>query len=44
MYASTVHVSQLLSLYVRMQPRVTRASTELAPAGRTKRVAKLLRP
>jgi hypothetical protein len=31
-YASTVHDSQLLSLYVCMQARVTRASTELLPA------------
>ena len=38
-YASTVHGSQLLSLYVCMQARVTRASTELPPAGRAKRVA-----
>jgi hypothetical protein len=41
MYASTVHGSQLLSLYVCMQARVTRASTELSPAGRAKRVAKV---
>jgi len=42
-YASTVHCSQLLSLYVCMQARVTRASSELPPAGRAKRVAKVRR-
>ena len=41
-YASTVHCSQLLSLYVCMQARVTRASSELLPTGRAKRVAKVL--
>jgi hypothetical protein len=42
-YASTVQCSPLLSLYVCMQARVTRASSELPPAGRTKRVAKVVR-
>ena len=42
-YASTVNGSQHLSLYVCMQPRRrTRASTELPPAGRAKRVAQLV--
>jgi hypothetical protein len=40
-YASTVHDSQHLSLYVCMQARVTRASTEQSPAGRAKRMAQL---
>ena len=42
-YASTVHCSPLLSLCVCMQARVTRASSELLPAGRAKRVAKVVR-
>ena len=42
-YASAVHGSQLLILYVCMQPRVTRASTEQAPAGRAKRMAQVRR-
>ncbi len=38
-YASTEHGSQPLSLYVCMQARITRASTEKAPAGRAMRKA-----
>ena len=41
-YASTLHCSPLLSLYVCMQARFTSASSELLPAGRAKRVAKVL--